>query len=107
MKFCKDCGFYEAVNNNHPLYGMCTHPDVITRSPETGKLEYVIAKVERNFGKCGDEGKLFIQRLSELPTVMDTGPGGRFECLAKREPLTRQNCYERGFRFDSITRRFV
>jgi hypothetical protein len=97
LKLCKDCKWC-LVNSSGLNDARCSNPAVKTylgKSLVTGEDRYELpfADNTRNKGKCGEEGRLFQQRLLPVPV--------------KSDKLTTENCYERGFRWDEIDKRFV
>ena len=60
MKLCKDCAMYRHSLVPH-RFRECDHPDATARDMVTGEC---FARLEREHGRCGKDGTLFLQRMT-------------------------------------------
>lgn len=101
-KFCKDCTYcFVQTGLDGADYSKCYHPAAARKreiSLVTGQLEPINPPYASEVRKheCGTEGNLFEERKDKW--VMPT---------AATPPLTEENCYEQGFRYDGISKRFL
>lgn len=109
-KFCKDCTycFVQIISVDGNDYSKCYHP-VAARKREislvTGQLESVKPPYASEVRKheCGTEGTLFEGRKEKWIASCTKEMTQAISTTA----LTRDNCYEHGFKYDEISRRFL
>lgn len=109
-KFCKDCTYCQIVIGELDGidYSKCYHPDAAQKreiSLVTGQLPPLnppYASIVRKH-ECGIEGKLFEGRKEKWIATCTKEMTQGISTTA----LTRDNCYEHGFRYDEISRRFL